>query len=108
MIMFSVISSVQAFSEIADTKKSKAMDYSVCSVYFHNLEDKVKEEFFNEYGPEFVGREKDSKNRRLRKWKNQIKRAKQHIATETNNNLTKSVLTSKYGKKCNSIYTESN
>ena len=61
--MFAVTSLVHAFSEIADTKKRKAMDYSVCSVYFHYLDDKVKEEFFNEYGKEFVGRTKDSKNK---------------------------------------------
>lgn len=107
MLMFAVTSSVHAFSEIADTKKRKAIDYSVCSVYFYYLEDKEKEEFFNEYGPEFVDRVKNSKNKRLRKWKNQIKIAKQHITTETNNNLTESVLTSKYGKKCNSIYARS-
>ena len=108
MLMFAVTSSVHAFSEIADTKKHKAIDYSVCSVYFYYLEDKEKEEFFNEYGPEFVGRVKDSKNKRLRKWKNQIKRAKQRVAAETKHNLEESALTSKYGKKCNSIYTGSN
>jgi len=108
MIMFTVTSWVHAFSEIAETRERKAMDYSVCSVYFHYLEDRVKEEFFNAYGTEFVGRAKDSKKKRLRKWKNQIKSAKQQISAETNNNLTKSVLTTKYGKKCNSIYTGSN
>ncbi|HSG30442.1 MAG TPA: hypothetical protein VLB82_02745 [Thermodesulfobacteriota bacterium] len=54
--MFTVTSLVHAFSEIADAKKRKAMDYSVCSVYFHYLEDKVKEDYFNEHGPELVGR----------------------------------------------------
>jgi len=105
--MFTVTSLVHAFSEIADTKKRKAMDYSVCSVYFHYLEDKVKEDYFNEHGPELVGRSKDSKNKKLRKWKNRIKNAKLQIAAETNNNPTRSVLTSKYGKKCNLIYTGS-
>lgn len=104
MLIFVATSLVHAFSEIADTKKRKAMDYSVCSVYFHYLEDNGKEKFFNEYGMEFVGRIKDSKNKRLRKWKKQIKSAKLQIATETNNKFTKSILASKYGKKCNSIY----
>ncbi len=108
ILIFAVISPVQAFSEIADAKKRKAIDYSTCSVYFRYLEDKEKEGFFNEYGLEFVGRAKDSKSKKIKKWKKQIKIAKQHMATETNNNPTKPVVTSKYGKKCNSIYTRSN
>lgn len=108
ILMFAITLPAQAFSEIADTKKRKAKDYSICSVYFHYLRDKKKEKFFNEYGPEFVGRAKDSKKKKLKKWKNQIKRAKQRVAAEMNNNLEELALTVKYGKKCNLIYVESN
>ncbi len=108
ILMFATISSVQAFSAIADAKKSKAADYSICSVYFHHVKDKDKEKFFNDHGPEFVGRAKDSKNKRLKKWKIQIKRAKQRMAVEMKRNLEESALTSRYGEKCNSIYAGSN
>lgn len=100
--------SILAFSSIADNNKSKAMDYSICSIYFLYINDKDKEKFFNDNGPEFVGRVKDSKHRRLRKWKNQIKSAKQRMAVEMNHNFERSALTSRYGEKCHSIYTGSN
>lgn len=108
MLMLAATSSVQAFSAIADAKKSKATDYSICSVYFRHAKDKDKEKFFNDHGLEFVGRAKDSKNKRLRKWKIQIKKAKQRMTLEMKHNFEKSALTSRYGEKCNSIYTGSN
>ena len=106
--MFAATSSAYAFSAIADTKKRKATDYSICSIYFHLVRDKDKEKFFNDHGLGFVGRAKDPKNKRLRKWKNQIKRAKQSMTIEINSDFEESALTSKYGEKCNSIYTGSN
>lgn len=104
ILIFAATSSVQAFSAIADAKKSKAINYSICSVYFHHIQDKDKEKFFSDNGLEFVGRVKDSKNKRLRKWKNQIKRTKQLMAVEMKHNFEEPELTSKYGVKCNLIY----
>lgn len=108
VLVLAASSSAQAFSAIADAKKSKATDYSICSVYFNHVKNKEKEKFFNDHGPEFIGRVKDSKNKRLRKWRNQINRAKQRMAIEMKSDFEESALTSKYGEKCNSIYTGSN
>lgn len=108
ILLFAATLSVHAFSAIADAKKRKATDYSICSVYFHHIKDIDKEKFFNDHGLEFIGRAKDSKKKKLRKWKNQIKRAKQSMTMEINSNFEESVLTSRYGEKCNSIYTGSN
>ena len=110
ILLFAVTSSVQAVRTEEDKKRiAIIINYSNCSAYFHFMKDQEKKAFFNEHGWKLVGGKKTSEKVRRHLWKRQEADSKMALVASQKgksfDTIDTTILTEKYGEKCNSIYT---